>query len=246
MAVFATITAIVAAVGAGFAFAVGGATFSWTAAAIAFGASMVLSVASHLLAPKPSKAGFTSYGDGDFTRQFRQPTPERNYVYGETRVSGAIAFIGSTNDNKYLHMVVILADHEIQEIGEIIINEESVTADNINGSGIITSGKYADKVRIKKYLGTATQNADSDLINEVSDWTVNHRLQGIAYVYVRFEFDRNIFTSGIPNVSAWIKGKKILDSRDNTVRYSTNIALIAKDYLTDSKVGFGVLESELA
>lgn len=246
MAVFATISAIVAAVGAGVA--VGGsiAAFSWTAAAIAFGASMVLSIAGYLLAPKPQKGNLTSYGDGDFTRQFRQATPERTYVYGECRVSGAIAFIGSTNDNKYLHMVVILADHEIEEVGEIIINDQSIPPDYLDGSGMVTSGIYADKIRIKKHLGTSEQNADSDLLSEVSDWTIQHRLRGIAYIYARLEFDRDIFTSGIPNISAYIKGKKILDSRDNTTRYTSNIALIAKDYLTDTRIGFSVLESELA
>lgn len=246
MAVFATITAVVAAVGAGLA--VGGtiAAFSWTAAAIAFGASMVLSIAGHLLAPKPQSGGLTSYGDGDFTRQFRQPTPERSYVYGECRVSGAIAFIGSTSDDKYLHMVIILADHEIESIGEIIINDQSIPPDYLNGSGMVTAGAYEDKVRIKKHLGSPDQIADSDLQTEVADWTENHRLRGIAYIYARLEFDRNIFTSGIPNISAYIKGKKILDPRDDTTKYTSNIALIAKDYLTDSRIGFSVLESELS
>jgi hypothetical protein len=246
MALFATITAVVAAVGAGLAVGGGIAAFSWTAAAIAFGASMVLSIAGHLLAPKPQKGGLTSYGDGDFTRQFRQPTPERTYVYGECRVSGAIAFIGSTDDNKYLHMVILLADHEINDIGEIIINDQSVPKDYLDNDGMVNAGVYAGKVRIKKHLGATNQLADSDLVSEVTDWTDNHRLQGIAYIYARLEFDRNIFTSGIPNISAYIRGKKIIDSRDSQLKYTSNLALITKDYLTDSKVGFSVLESELA
>lgn len=246
MAVFSTISAVVAAVGAGLA--VGGsiAAFSWTAAAIAFGASMVLSIAGNLLAPKPQSGALTSYGDGDFTRQFRQPTPERNYIYGECRVSGAIAFIGSTDDDKYLHMVIILADHKIEEIGEIIINDQSIPPDYLDGNGIVNAGVYADKVRIKKHLGSENQLVDSDLVSEVEAWTDNHKLQGIAYIYARLEFDRNIFTSGIPNISAYVRGKKILDPRDQITKYTSNIALITKDYLTDSRIGFSVLESELA
>lgn len=246
MAVIATITAIVAGIGAGLA--VGGsiAAFSWTAAAIAFGASMVMSIAGHLLAPKPQSGSLTSFGDGDFTRQFRQSTAERTYVYGECRVSGAVAFIGSTDDDKYLHIVTILAGHEIQEIGEIIINDQSIPPDHINGSGMVTTGVYADKIRIRKHLGTASQVADSLLVSEVSGWTTDHRLRGIAYMYCRLEYDRDVFTSGIPNFSAYIKGKKILDPRVSVTRYTANIALMVKDYLTDTKVGFNVPEAFIA
>lgn len=246
MAVVSTITAIVAAVGAGLT--VGGsiAAFSWTAAAIAFGASMVMSVAGHLLAPKPQSGSLTSFGEGDFTRQFRQSTAERTYVYGECRVSGAIAFIGSTDDDKFLHIVTILAGHEIEEIGEIIVNDQSIPPDHIDGSGMVTTGVYADKIRIRKHLGTADQTADSLLVSEVSGWTVNHRLRGIAYIYCRLEYDRDIFPSGIPNFSAYIKGKKILDSRDSVTRYTSNVALMVKDYLTDTNVGFNVQEAFIA
>jgi hypothetical protein len=245
MAVIATISAVVAAVGAGFAFGTAAVAFSWTAAAIAFGASLLLSGVSYLLAPKPSKAGFSSYGDGDFTRQFRQAIPERSYIYGECRVSGAIAYIGSTNNNKYLHMVVLLADHEIEYVGELIINDVSVPPDIIDSNGFITAGKYQNVVRIKKHLGSDTQTADSDLVSEVSEWTSQHRLRGIAYLYVRMEFDRNVFQSGIPNISAYIKGKKVIDNRDNVLRYTPNIALISKDYLTDTRVGFSVSASRI-
>jgi len=240
MALVTAISAIVAAVGAL-------ATYgTLQSVIIAVALSLTLSLATYLLAPKPQKWGLTSYGDGDFTRQFRQPTPERTYVYGECRVSGAIAFIGSTDDNKYLHMVILLADHEINDIGEIIINDQSVPKDYLDNDGMVNAGVYAGKVRIKKHLGATNQLADSDLVSEVTDWTDNHRLQGIAYIYARLEFDRNIFTSGIPNISAYIRGKKIIDSRDSQLKYTSNLALITKDYLTDSKVGFSVLESELA
>lgn len=240
MAVFATLTAIVAAVGTGLA--VGGsiAAFSWTAAAIAFGGSLLLSAASYLLAPKPNAGGLTSYGDGDFTRQFRQSTASRSYVYGECRVSGAIAFIGSTDDDKYLHLVIMLADHEVENIGEIVINDVSIPEDDIDSNGFVIDGLYEDKVRIKKHLGAIDQSADSDLVSEVAEWTDLHTLNGVAYIYARLEFDRDVFTGGIPNISAYIKGKKLLDPRDDVTRYSANMGLITRDYLADARIGFSV------
>lgn len=239
MAVVATLTAVASAVAAGFAYAGAAATFSWTAAAIAFGSSLLLSFAGQLLAPKPPNAG--SFGDGgDFTRQFRQPVSERRYIYGESRASGATAFIGSTGDNKYLHVVIMLASHEVAEIGEVIINDVSIAPDQIGGDGVVTSGTFANYVRIKKHLGSPTQNADSDLVSEVSDWTSDHKLSEIAYIYVRYEFNRDVFPNGIPNVSAYVRGKKLYDPRTDTTEYSANAALIARDYLTDTKIGFEV------
>jgi hypothetical protein len=235
-----TVSAVVAAVGVGLA---GG---TWTAAAIAFGTSIALSLASRALTPKQKIGGGSSYGDGNFTQQFRQSTPPARLVYGEVRVSGALSYIGSTEDNKFLHMVILLAGHEIQEIGEIIINDKSIPIDYINVNGEVVSGFFANKVRVKRYLGTDTQTADADLLSEVDEWTENHRLQGIAYLYIRLESDRNIFTSGIPNISAYIKGKKIYDPRNESTYYNSNIALITGDYLTDKTDGFKVEQSDLS
>lgn len=244
MAVVTLISATVAAVGAGFVAAAGtAAAFSWAAAAIAFGTSLVLGIVGQALAPKPPSAG--SFGQEDFTRNFRQPTPDRRIVYGESRVGGATAFIGSTDNNKYLHLVILLAGHEVQAINEVIINEGSIPNDALDGDGTVNTGTFQNKVRIKKHLGSTSQTADSDLVSEVGDWTTDHRLQGIAYLYVRLEYDRDVFPSGIPNISAYVLGKKILDTRDSVTRYTPNIALIARDYLTDSDNGFEVPASRI-
>ena len=92
-------------------------------------------------------------------------------------------------------------------------------------------------VRIKKHLGSDDQVADADLVSEVSQWTQSHRLQGIAYLYVKLKYDVDAFPTGIPNISAEIKGKKILDFRDGTTAFSSNPALCLYDYLTDTRFG---------
>jgi len=236
MAVLA-VSAAVAAIGA--ALTVG----TVSAAAIAFGTSLALGLVSRALAPK-QKALTGSYGE-DFTRNFKSSISERILVYGEVRIGGAIAFIGSTEENKYLHMVVLLASHEIDQIGEIIINEQSISLSELDANGFVNTGTYKNKVRIKKHLGADNQTADTDLVSEVDEWTNDHRLQGIAYIYARLEFDRNIFPSGIPNISAYVKGKKLRDPRTDVTEFSSNIALIANDYLKDQKYGFQVASDRI-
>ena len=95
-------------------------------------------------------------------------------------------------------------------------------------------------VRIKQHLGSDNQVADADLVSEVSQWTTAHRLQGIAYLYVRLKYDADSFPSGIPNISAEIKGKKILDFRNGSTAFSSNPALCLHDYLTDTRFGLAV------
>lgn len=186
---------------------------------------------------KPSQNTFASIKSLGSSQQFRQAITERRIVYGENRVSGPIVFPRVTGNNVYLNFVIVLASHEVEEIGECIIDEESITPDMLDGSGNVTSGKYSGLIRIKKHLGDPDQTVDTDLDSEVGEWTSNHRLRNCAYVYVRYKWNRDKFPTGIPNFSAWVKGKKCYDPRDDSEKYTNNIALITRDYLTDTRLG---------
>lgn len=96
-------------------------------------------------------------------------------------------------------------------------------------------------MNIKRYLGTTTQTADAQLVSATSSlavsngrWTTDHRLQGIAYLYVRFTYDADAFPNGVPAVSAVIRGKKVFNPALNTTTWSNNPALCIRDYLTSS------------
>ncbi len=43
-------------------------------------------------------------------------------------------------------------------------------------------------ITVQAHLGTDTQTSSS-LLGEVSSWTSNHRLQGLAYLALRFEWN---------------------------------------------------------
>ena len=106
---------------------------------------------------------------------------------------------------------------------------------------ILATQKFTDSsdltVRIKQHLGSDTQQADADLVSEVSEWTNAHTLSGIAYLYVTLKYDADAFPNGIPNISVEMKGKKLLDFRDGSTAFSANPALCLHDYLTDTRFG---------
>ncbi len=76
--------------------------------AIRAGVSAALSSAAQSLSPKPKLGDFASFSTDatSRTQMVKQPITARRAVYGQTRVSGPLAFIESTEDDKYLHLVV--------------------------------------------------------------------------------------------------------------------------------------------
>jgi hypothetical protein len=196
--------------------------------------------------PKPKLPSFSDFSSQsqNRTQMIKQPTVARRMIYGETRVSGVLGFAESTENDKYLHLVILMASHEVNSIGQIYINDTAITLD---GSGNCTAPtQYANLIRINKHLGSPTQAADTDLIAESNGkWTADHKLSGIAYVYARLEFNADAFPNGLPNISAIVQGKKLYDPRTSTTVYSTNPALAIRDYLTDSIYGFNASSDEI-
>lgn len=193
--------------------------------------TLVTSWALRALAPKPSFGGAGSRG---LLVNSREATAPQQIVYGEIRKGGTVTFIESTGDtNQYLHQVIALAGHEVNSIGDIYINDEVVTLD---GDGFVTDAKWDSKIRIKKHTGADNQTADSDLVSETSV-TSDFKGQGIAYIYVRMEYDQDVFAEGIPLFTAKVQGKKVYDPRTSSTGYSANAALCIRDYLVS---GYGL------
>ena len=192
----------------------------------------VTSWALRALAPKPSFGA----GSRGLLVNAREATAPQQIVYGEIRKGGTVTFIESTGDtNQYLHQVIVLAGHEVNSIGDIYINDEVVTLD---GSGFVTDAKWQDgdsnsKIRIKKHTGADNQTADSDLVSETSV-TSDFKGEGIAYIYVRMEYDQDVFAEGVPLFTAKVQGKKVYDPRTSTTAYSANAALCIRDYLVST------------
>lgn len=167
---------------------------------------------------------------------------DHQVVYGKARVAGAVVFDGTTGtNNKYLHRVIAFTGHEIESFDKIYINglEVQTLAGDGNVASIIdengsSSSRYSGYIRIKKHLGSDSQTADADLVSEVTDWTTNHRLRGISYLYIRMKFKQEVYPNGIPEITADIKGKKVYNPATATTAWSDNPALCIRDYLTSS------------
>lgn len=285
----------------------------FTAQAIAFLATTAItSLAVSLLSPKPKS------NQGQIINS-REATASQEYVYGQVRKGGTVVFMESSGDNnKYLHMVIALAGHAVEEIGDIYVNEEVVTltdtdkvsytvevtkevanysdtaeytsnvyltgvpdthpsyavddsltesqydaleaaAETVTGqiqsgtfisaviksvnsdNGFVEGDRWRGKIKITKLDGTQT-TSPSELVAATSADT-NFVGYGIAALYVRLEYDTEVFQSGIPVISAVVKGKKVYDPRPEsgqdesnptTWTWTDNAALCIRDYITSN------------
>jgi len=219
---------------AGLAAGTAGAYFATT-----FVSTLVLGAVSKAMAKTPTGASITQQ---DKTVTSRQPIAPHNVIYGRTRIGGTILYMESTNANKYLHVVVAIAGHEIDEVEKFYFNDVEVT---IDGSGNVEAGQYKDRARIQYKLGAEDQTAFTDLVAESDGkWTNNHRVRGRALVYMRLEYDQNVFINGVPNLSVVVRGKKVYDPRTETTVWSANPALCVTDYLTNNKFGMAAVYAE--
>ena len=195
--------------------------------------SLVTSWAMSALTPKPD---FGAANSGTILKNSINGVAEQDFVYGKVRKGGIITFYESTgDDNTYLHQIICLAGHEVNSIGDIYINDQVAT---FSGDFVETTGSgdeevnWSSKIRIKKYDGSQT-TADADLVSETSVDS-NFKGLGVAYLYVRYEYDQEVFASGVPTVTAVVEGKKVYDPRNTTTVYSNNAALCIRDYIVSA------------
>jgi len=235
-------TAILAGVISGFTAAIGiaGTVFSWSAFAISAGLSLV----ARALTPKPD-LGSQMNGQSVMTRE---PAHSRKIVYGRARIGGNVVYLESTgDDNKYLWLVIAVAGHEIDAYEKVYFNDKLVWQ---NGSYY---GSYSGKVEIGFFKGdqnsadNTTVSPRTDNLVNASDnkWTNDHKLLGTAYMVVRLEYDQEVFSQGLPNISTIVRGKKVLDPETSTTAWSQNPALCIYDYLRDTQYGLGESASNI-
>ena len=238
---------VLPAVSAGIATYTGTAiTFGLTSKLGIFAANFALNAslgyAINALTPKQAAPSLGSGAAQGYQVNALTSTGVFAHIYGTTRVGGVVFYQETTNNNKYLHRCIALAGHEVNAIDTIYLNDEAVT---LSDSGYVTAPtQYCEdgtqstsKVRILKHLGASDQAADSTLVSESDGlWTSNHRARGIAYLYVRFEYDADAFPNGVPTVTAIVQGKKVYDPRTSTTAHSANAALCLRDYLVSSEL----------
>ena len=233
-------------------------TSSFGLFAIGLAVNVVSSLALTALAPKPKLRG----ANRGYQVNSKGAALDHQIIYGKMKTGGAILYDEATGtNNKHLHRIIAVAGHEVHSFEEYYIDDELVT---VNSDGNVTAPeKYVKTttttvqtgvdgngnptyetqtttdylVRILPYLGSAHQQASTELVEE-SDGkrTSEHRLRAIAYMYVRLKFNADVFPNGVPSITTVVKGKKVYNPANGTTDWSDNPALCLRDYLT-SKYG---------
>lgn len=201
--------------------------------------TLVTSLLLSALAPKPDYG--SAAGSSGLLVNGKGATEPSQVVYGQVRKGGTVTFIESTGgNNKILHQIIVLANHEVQEIGDIYLNDEIVTMSNED----VTSDPYNGFLKIYKHRGNQTSketnfaNSSSDLSDTLmAETSVGDDFvgKGLAYLYCRFTYDQDAYTNGIPTITAVVKGKKLVKTVNGVSQspvYTTNAAWVIRDYLT--------------
>ena len=233
-------------------FAIGSLSPALSTFIVSAGSSLVLSTVNQKLAPDINLPDIGTSLQANTTITVKEPTQAHRVVYGTTRIGGNIVFAETTDDQQYLHLIIAFTGHEITDFSKIYFGEDelNLTSDGTDSNGLTrfvpaSGDSYNGKARIKKHLGATTQLADADLVSEVSQWTTNHRLRGRSYLYVRLEFDSDVYPNGVPNITAEVQGKQVFDPRDSSTSLSSNPALCIRDYLTNTDYGMKADASEI-
>jgi len=154
-------------------------------------------------------------------QSIRSSISSRRFVYGRARISGTLVYAGSTGtNNEYLHLVIPLHHGEMDAVETVYLNDV-----------LSTDARFTGLLRVNTKIGTSSQTVDSDLDSESADWTTDHRLRGVGYMYLRLKYDQTAYPTGIPNPSAIVRGRKVYDPRTGTTAWSNNPALCVLDYL---------------
>ena len=93
-------------------------------------------------------------------------------------------------------------------------------------------------LKITAYTGAAGQTADPDLIAAFpSDWTSANVGQGVAYVVMHCSYSEDNFPSGLPKLTAVIRGAKCYDPRTATTAWTENPAIMMRHVYTHARFG---------
>jgi len=217
---------------------------------ISVGTSLIGGLVGQKLAPKIDPPNIGTPLESGVTVTAKAPTAPYRIIYGTSRVGGTIVYAETTSStNEFLHMVIVLAGHEVDDIPTIFLGDDAValetSSNDSNGIPIYTptsSDKYSGKLRVKKHFGDALQVADANLVTDVTQWTTNHKISGKAYIYLKFTFDSDVYPNGVPNVSAIVKGKKLYDPRATSFTASSGTVSTSNNTITLSSHGLSTFD----
>lgn len=221
---------------------------------VSIGVSVGLSYLAKSLIKKPSgadaggiSAAIAAPRPEDVQQSVRQSTAPRIKHYGRMKVSGPWVFAESLHGNFY--KVLVIGVGPIDAIEEIWIDDTVVTVD---GSGAVQTAPWVGNANIETRLGAASETYYTALADVFSEWTVNHRGDGVASLFAKqHAVGESEYLSTFPNgintgYRLVIRGAKLTPFGGGTAAWDDNAAAVIYDYLRSSdgmRLPAGVLDT---
>jgi len=233
-------------------------------AATAF--SFVLQTAvSSLFAPDKPGGGGSSVQDSGFMVNKTSNVAAVPVLYGQRRLGGTRVYLQTTNSSgavsgtQYLHLVVALAQgassgnsngDTIDDLVAIQFNNAEVWNSTSGYQGEYNANNttfyfYKGKGATGAEQSPASPDVSAGSFTRSAEWTSNHKMNGVAYIYCILKYDRDVFP-GAPIVTCDLKGKKIKNVANlaggftNTASEMSNPANVIYDYLVSNRYGKGL------
>ncbi len=226
-------------------FGIGGATMFVTGALAITAGVVGMSKLMEMSIPRP---------DSNYARQktVRSTTAPVKRVYGESLISGPVAFmgVGGTGNQDLWHVIALTGDKSeaITDIylDNVIIPNADINSGNaaggiVNGtSTIFRPVGSTTLVTVYKYIGGQTA-VSQPVASEFFKWTSDHEGQGLTYIATKFSFPDNERIAEVWNkynpqdIKALVKGMAIYDPRKDSTspEYDSSLG-VSTQRLSDS------------
>tara|TARA_R110001632_G_scaffold158858_1_gene277034 strand:- start:25 stop:1458 length:1434 start_codon:yes stop_codon:yes gene_type:complete len=250
-AIIAVVASVFTAVGVSAAVATIVATVAVGVVAAAGAVAIANKLAKAMTPDMGSAADFAGTGSQGIMVNKTGSAQSIPVIYGETRTGGIRVFAETSGtDNLYLHMAFAIAEGEIDKCTHVYFNGIEAGVLQGDSNGVSDHGNWSinspwnGKVQIYFRPGTDAQTEISQLGDLKGSWSPHFK--GIAYSYIRLEYDEDVWKNGVPEITFAVKGKKVRDPGSlGTVAFSDNPAWCVLDYLTNTRYGKGIADADL-
>ncbi|ELO1556564.1 phage tail tip protein J-related protein [Aeromonas hydrophila] len=200
----------------GLAAGAGSALFVSTVTAIAIGTA-AMSATMMLTTKTPSLGDYTSASER--SQLLRAAAAPKVACYGRVVSSVLMSFAeeetGEQKEGEWLHLAVVLAGHEIDRLGNILVGEDEVTT-------------FGDLITYT-FHNNPTE-ADAFLLEHCPSWKPDMIGRGLAWLRISYKSNFEKFPAGLPNLRIEKFGRRVYDPRDGQTKWTDNAALIILDY----------------
>jgi hypothetical protein len=216
------------------------------AGVVMFGSAFTSGVARALLEP----ASAPTAAEREFGRSVNVLSNEASLgiVYGRTKTGVQIVDVRlHPTDPTILYVVAALAlgsedGSGIEDVEAIYFDERLAISDPTFTPLATATGVQAPFTDLLHYglgRGDNAQTADPVLNALFADYDADTAGRGVALLALQMIYDPDVYPTGIPNITAVVKGRRVFDPRSDTWAYSDSPALCILDYLTSRRCGAG-------